>query len=112
MPPAVTVLNADGSSTKVFEWRMLLKDIGGRQKMVDSREGEIERFPEAFIVVCDIIRTRWISKYYRVLYRFRPGKGFEFPEGKPRLLDTWHTCKAVSFSGTLVQLTPSPAHTP
>ena len=88
---------------------MLFKDIGGRQKLVDSREGEIVRFPEAFIDVCDIIHTRWILKYYRVLYRFRPGKGFE----KPRLLDTWHTCKAVSFSGTLVQLTPPPrTHTP
>ena len=67
MPPAVTVKNRDGSSAKVFEWRMHLQDIGGWKKLVESKEGKIGRIPEIVVDGCDIIRIKWIWNYYRVI---------------------------------------------
>jgi hypothetical protein len=91
MPPAITITNADGTSTKVFEWRMLLKDIDGRQKLVESSEGETKKITEGFLDICDVIRTKWLLKTYGVKYFFRPGKGFSLPKDRPRFIDTWHT---------------------
>ncbi len=98
MPPAITVVNGDGSATKVFEWKMLLKNVDGRMKLVKSKEGKTVRTHEPFIEVCDVIRSKWLLRTYGINYLYRPERGFSILEDRrPRLLDTWHTRKTLSL---------------
>jgi len=65
-----------------------LKDVDGRTKFVESNKGNVVSFTEHQLDACEIIRTKWLLKTYGIKYFFRRGKGFSFPEGSSRLLDT------------------------
>ena len=76
LPPARTIANKNGSTSKVFEWRLLLKDVDGRTKFVESNKGNVVSFTEHQLDACDIIRTKWLLKTFsfRNLFRYDTGK--------------------------------------
>jgi len=82
LPPARTIVNKNESTSKVFEWRLLLKDVDGRTKFVESNKGNVVSFTEHQLDACEIIRTKWLLKTYELVSSIFPTReGFFVPGG-------------------------------